>query len=296
MSAGIPAKDVMKFINDDPDGFLVPGFDKQRDSKNSSNKYMDNCIKTGDGKKKRLKISWKMVPLEGGVKAPEDRKYGPTIAFRESSGDIGKATVATYSKFSEIVSEKLSNGEIKARKNRANICSIVQKELDDGTELDDPIFRFKLPFNDKGKPEFKLVRIEEDEEGNPKPVNVNCTVDNVHTIIKGRMLTSGFVTMDTVVFSGFGISIPARVQLLVIKPVANETPDVESILSRDEMLEMVGDPGEEEDDAADDEDGDVAIDDPANPETENQLEALQKLAIEAANDGDTEDANDESDD
>lgn len=288
----LAAENVVKAIEARPNGFLVPEFTKTRSSKNSTNKYMDNNIVLANGQKKRLGIAWKMQPLKGGIKAPKDRKYGPTIQFRGSSGDLGKATVAIYAEFKRQIAEGLKNKTIKAKGGKAIIRSIIQTELESGEELEDPIIRFKLPFK-KGKPEFRLVRIEEDRDGNPKPVDIKCTEENVHTLIRSRMVTSGYVSMDTVVFSGFGISIPAKVQLLVIKPVENDAPEVDSILSREEMLAMVGDVGEtkadNEDDGENEGDGveEVVVNDDA-PATENQLEALRALALNnEGNDGDS---------
>jgi hypothetical protein len=222
-----------------------------------------------------------MQPLKGGIKAPKDRKYGPTIQFRGSSGDLGKATVAIYSEFNSQITEGLENNSIKAKGGKAIIRSIVQTELENGEELEDPLIRFKLPFKN-GKPEFRLVRIEEDKDGNPIPVDVKCTEENVHTIIRSRMVTSGYVNMDTVVLSGFGISIPAKVQLLVIKPVENDAPEVDAILSRDEMLAMVGDIGDVKNDnneEENEEEEDAVVVDEDAPATENQLEALRALAL-----------------
>jgi hypothetical protein len=285
----LAAENIVAAIDARPNGFLKPDFEKARGTKNSANKYIDNNIILVNGQKKRLGIAWKMQPLTGGIKAPNDRKYGPTIQFRGSSGYLGKATVAVYSEFKRQITEGLKDKSIKAKGGKAIIRSIIQNELESGEELDDPIIRFKLPFKE-GKPEFRLVRIEEDKDGNPRPVDVKCTEENVHTLIRSRMLTSGYVSMDTVVLSGFGISIPAKVQLLVIKPVENEAPEIDSILSREEMLAMVGDiveakndDNDDTDDADDDDDdndndNDVGVEEDA-PATESQLESLRALAL-----------------
>jgi hypothetical protein len=277
----LDAENIVAAIRARPNEFIDMNFAKTRGSKNNTNKYMDNIIVLANGRKEKLGIAWKMLPLKGGIKAPKDRKFGPTIQFRGSSGDLGMATTEVYSEFKRQITKGLKNSSIKAKGGKAIIRSIVQTELENGEELDDPIIRFKLPFKN-GKPEFRLVRIEEDKDGNPRPVDIKCTEENVHTLIRSRMITSGYVCMDTVVFSGFGISIPAKVQLLVIKPVENDAPAVDSILSREEMLAMVGDMGEakNENDNEDDgeEDGEVVVDENA-PATENQLENLRALAL-----------------
>ena len=281
------AANIARAIKARPQGFLAPDFNKARSSKNSTNKYMDNNIVLENGQKKRLGIAWKMQPLKGGIKKPEERKYGPTIQFRGSSGPLGESVVAIYAEFKRLVEAGLKDKSIKAKGGKAIIRSIVQTELEDGTVLDDPVIRFKLPFKN-GKPEFRLVRIE-DDDGEPRPVDVKCTEATVHELIRSRMITSGYVSMDTVVFSGFGISMPAKVQLLVIKPVENDSPEVESILSREEMLAMVGDVGDEEnkenkEDGENEENDEVEAEPDENATaTEDQLKALRDLALDEEN-------------
>jgi hypothetical protein len=273
----LTAGDVVKAIEARPNEFLILDFTKLRSAEKSTNKYMDQIIVLENGQKKKLGFSWNQLPLKGGIKIPSERKYDPFVLFRASSGDLGKATSAVCAEFKRLAEEGIKNKKITAKGAKAIIRSIIQTEIADGDALDDPIIRFKLPFKD-GKPEFKLVRIEIGKDGNPKPVELKCTEENIHTLIKSRMVTSGYVSMDTVVFSGSGISIQARIQLLVIKPVENDTPAVESILSREEMLEMIGEPVDNtvtnnEDDTNDEENIDNT------PAMGDQLEALRKLAL-----------------
>ena len=247
---------------------------------------MDNNLVLENGQKKKLGISWKMQPLTGGIKEPKDRKYGATIQFRGSSGALGDATVSIYKELSRLVSEGIKNGTIKVKKDKSLFRSVLQTELESGEALDDPIIRFKLPFDDNGRPLFKIVRIEE-VNGEPKSVNVRCTEEDVHTIIKSRMLTSGYVSMDTVCFSGFGISVPAKVQLLVIKPAENDAPDPESFMSREEMIAMIGEADDKPENKNEDEDEegdeknviDEVLDKDA-PATDAQLQALRDLALD----------------
>lgn len=294
----LAAENVVKAINARPNGFLVPEFAKSRSTKNSANKYMDNNLVLVNGQKKRLGIAWKMTSLKGGIKAPADRKFGPVIQFRGSSGALGVATTSIYAEFKRLVQVGLDNGTIKAKGAKAIIRSIIQSELENGDDLDDPIIRFKLPFKN-GKPEFRLVRIEEDKDGNPKPVDIKCTEDNVHTLIRSRMVTSGYVSLDTTVMSGFGISMPAKVQLLVIKPVENDAPEVDSILSREEMLAMIGDPDDKVDAEQEQEhkDDGVIVDevggDDNAPAMAEQLEKLRLLSLVADGDKDGVDADGE---
>lgn len=268
----LSTENILAAIENSPEGFLDMGFNEMRTSNKSNNKYTD-CYIVHDGKKKKAGLSWKMIPLTGGIKPIKDRKYDPTIQFRGSSGDLGKAVVAIYDKTKSLIDAGLKNGSIKVKGSKAIFRSIIQTELENGEQLGDPIIRFKLPFKN-GKPEFRLVRIEENKDGTPHPVDIPCTEENIHNIIKSRMITSGYVNMDSVVFSDAGISIPAKVKLLIVKPVGNEAPEIESILSQKEMLEMsegVAKPKEDEEEEE--------VLDENSPATENQLEELRQLAI-----------------
>lgn len=278
----LAAVNIVKAIEARPNGFLSMDFDKARSTKNSTNKYIDNNLVLANGTNKKLGISWKLTPLKGGVKSPDERKYDATIQFRGSSGDLGAATVAIYAEFKRQIEEGLSNGTIKAKGAKSIVRSIVQTELENGEQLDDPIIRFKLPFKN-GKPDFDLYRIEKGEDGNPRPVLINCTESDVHTLIRSRMITAGHVTMDEVVLSGFGISLPAKVKLLVVKPVENEAPEVDSIMSREEMLSMIGEPVENDEEATNttqDLPDTENVENDNTPATDDQLEALRKLALQ----------------
>ena len=131
----------------------------------------------------------------------------------------------------------------------------------------------------------------EEKNGEPVPVSITCTEDNVHTIIHSGMLTSGYVSMDTLILSGFGISVPAKVQLLIIKPAQAVAPEPESFMTREEMLAMVGDEStnekEEKEEESDEltnekeekeEESDEEDCDKNTKATAEQLEALRNLA------------------
>jgi hypothetical protein len=283
----LSAENILKAIKARPEGFLVIDFDKvARTSKTSTNKYIDCSIILEDGQKKKLGMSWKMAALTGGIKAPDDRgKYSATIQFRKTSGLLGEASLAIYSEFKRLTKKALDDKVLKIKAGpKTEIRTIIQDELEDGTDLDDPIIRFKIPFRNN-RPEFKLVRIEEDKNGNPKPVEIKCNEDDVHTLIRSRMITSGFVSIDTVVFSNFGISLLAKVQLLVIKPVENDSPEVDSILSREEMIAMMGEPEEnvsnleEKKEEVEDKDEDEDEEKENTQSTFEKLKGLSKLAL-----------------
>jgi hypothetical protein len=286
------ASDIVAGIKSKPSGFMMPLLEKTRTAKNG-NKYADNYMILANGQKKRLGFAWKMTPLTGGVKSPEDRKYGASIQFRESSGDLGYATTAIYKEFRRLIEEAKANGIINVKNSKAIIRSIVQTDLESGEKLDDPIIRFGLPFNKDGKPLFNLLKIVKDKKGKPKSVPVKCTVEDVHTLIRNNMVTSGYVTMDSVVFSSFGISLPARVKTLVIKSEATGGPAASTILSKEEMMAMIGDDDDDDNNDNDNDDDDEDDEDDENenedenedenendtPPVDNQLEELRKLAL-----------------
>lgn len=219
--------------------FLEVDFANQRSSKKSTNKYMTVYI-LDNGKRRKFRMSWKFVELAGGIKKKEERKYGVSILFRRSSGDLGEAVYRVYTELEKIVKQALQDGTVKVKKDKQMFRNIIQTELEDGTVLDDPMIRLKLPFKmDTSKQDFRLVKVEL-KNGKPAPVNVYCDEEDVHEKIRSRMVTSGHVNMDTMVFSGFGISVPAKVQLLMIKPVANDAPEPEELMSQSELAEMIG--------------------------------------------------------
>jgi hypothetical protein len=232
---------IARAISTRPQSFLTIDFEKARSSKKSANRYMDVLITLEDGKKKKLGISWKLEALRGGIKSPEERKYGVTIQYRKSSGTLGTSAVSIYEEFKRLTQKAISDGALKVKGTKAAIHSIIQTEMEDGETLEDPIVRFKLPFNKDGKPEFRLVRIE-DINANPTPVDIKCSEGTIHELIQSRMITSGYASIDTVIVSGFGISMPAKVQLLVIKPIEFIVPEISTILNRDEMISMIGAP------------------------------------------------------
>jgi hypothetical protein len=271
---------LVKAAKANPETFVAPDLENQRAAKKSANKYMDVHV-TIDGKKRKFGFGWKLVPLSGRIKDPEERLgYAPTIQFRRSSGDLGEAAVLAYECLESAVEKGKENKTVVTKKGKGNFCTIVQTELESGEKLDDEIVRFKLPFDNSGKPLFRLIKIE-NRNGVPTQVAVKCTEANVHTIIKSRMLTSGYVSADTMVFSGFGISIPAKVQLLVIKDVEPEAPSPDEFMSNEELLAMAGEPDAdnakpEEPEEDDEEEGDEKKEKELT--TEERLEQLKLAA------------------
>lgn len=283
--SSLTVKDIVEAAAARPNGFLVIDMAAQRSTQKSANRYADVfCVKK-DGQKVKLAFSWKMEPLRGSLAPLKDRKFESTIQFRASSGDLGAAIVAIYKEFKRLIEEGIKNKLIAAKGGKALIRSIVQSELENGDPLDNPIIRLKLKFKD-GKPCFHIKRIVLDEKGDPKTMDIKCTEQDIDTYIKSRMMSSGHVDLGTMCLSGFGISLPANVKLLVLKPVAPDAPDVSSLMSREEMLEMVGDMGDaaeskednESNETKENEDNDSDADNKADA-TEKQLEQLRQMAL-----------------
>jgi hypothetical protein len=286
-SKQLSADMVMAAYDANPDSFVWADYKNQRDTKKSANKYMDVNVTLASGKKRKLGFSWKMESLKGGIREPAERKDFPvTIQFRRSSGNLGEASYRIYERLRSQLTDGIASGVAKPKKSKQNFCTIVQTEIEStGEQLDDPIIRFKLPFDREGKPTFRLMKIT-NVNGKPKAIKVECTEANIHTIIKSRMLTSGYVSLDTEIFSGFGVSIPAKVQLLVIKDAEPDAPDPGEFMTEEEMLAMAGDADAvtTSGDVDDVNTGDVDDD---TPTVEDGLAALQ-LAAAGGNDDDSE--------
>ena len=231
---------ILKCIEARPNEFLKIDIMKQRGTKNSATKYMDALLVRENGSTSKLGIAWDQEPLRGTIKPFDERKFPPTLNYRASSGAMGKAIVSIYESFTAQIAARIADKSINVKPANAIIRSAIQAESDSGEKLDDKIIRIKLPFKKNGDADFKIAKIIIDEEGNPKPVYINCTEKNIHTLITGRTLTSGYATMEDVIFSSFGISMPIKIKLLVIKPMEYDSPDVDAIMTREEMLAMAG--------------------------------------------------------
>lgn len=239
-SGFITAEQLSKNLSDSPSKNFIIDWENERSSKKSDNKYVDIYSYDGNGNKTKLIVAWKKEQLRGRIRGPEERKYAPEIQFRKSSGNLGEATCLVYEEFKRQIEDRINSKQLKVRGPKAIIRSKVQVDLEDGTLLDDPIIRFKLPFRN-GKPIFDLIRFK-----NSKPVKVSCTEDNIHEILKSGTITCGTVNLGEIVFSGFGISIPATVESLVIKPKKNNKSDIVSLITAEEIEDMNDSDSEDE--------------------------------------------------
>jgi hypothetical protein len=256
---------VLDAIKARPDGFLSIDFSVLRQSKNT-NKYTDVFLVLANGQKAPLALSWKLEPIRSNIKPFEERKKGTSLQFRSSSGDLGKVVDQIYKEFARLVKKGVDDKLITAKGTKAVAKSIVQREIEStGALIEDPIIRFQLAFNKK-KPCFEISKVVQDENGKPRLTEIKCDEDDINLHVRSRMISTGHVTMNSVVFSAHRISIPAVVKLLVLKPATRDSPSISNILSVEEMLSMVGDSDEHENEnsAAD---------------TEQQLEELRNLAV-----------------
>jgi hypothetical protein len=283
------AKTIMDAYNANPETFITPDLVNSRKSNKRPIRWHTTSLVNPPNKKINLGISFKMVQTVANIKAPEERKYGVTIMYRRSSvgkGDsaqFGEALYQVYDRLGKFTDENLANKNIKVKKGKDNWLSTVQTELESGDLVDDPMIRIKLPFTDDGKPQFKLIQIDS-VNGKNVARKVACNIDNIHTIIRAGTFTSGFIDMSTYTFSGYGISNPAKVQTLIIKPSANNAPEYDEILDEEDMMDMAVAPDDmapanEVVDNVDNNDAGDDANDADDPEatTEEQLEALKAL-------------------
>ena len=291
--AKLSATNILAAAAVNPNGFITVAFDKPQGSKTQQNKYHDVNFVMANGEKPRAGISWTATPLKGGIKEKKDRKYGVTLQFRGSSGDLGSALCAIDAQIKKIVETGVENKTVKLKKEQARYRSWVTEESANGEAFDEPLIRMKLAFSEKGVPLFTVLRIEKDASGLPRAVAVQCTEDDVHRVIRSRMITSGFATLKDMVYSPQGISVPLKVQILVIKSPESDAPKIETFMTHEQMLAMcepdatgakVGREDNGSDDNDDDEEEEGGGDDDkrltAKTTPDAQLQALRDLALE----------------
>lgn len=269
-SGFITAEHLSKNLSESPSKNFIIDWDNERKHKTRECKYVDIYSYDNTGNKTKLVIGWKKEQLRGRVKGPEERKFAPVMQFRKSSGSLGTAICLVYDEFKKQIEQKLADKSLKIKESKRSIKSIVQTDLEDGTLLEDPIIRFKLPFRN-GKPVFGLFKVK-----NKKLVKVSCNEDNIHEILKSGTLTSGSVSVESIVFSSFGISIPATVKELVIKPKKNNSDGIFAMLTEDDIDEM-NDSGS--DDESEDE-SDINSDEEEKSEREQELEETPPQTLE----------------
>lgn len=294
--AKLSATNILASAEANPTGFITVAFDKPQGAKTQQNKYHDVNFIMANGEKPRAGISWTATPLKGGIKERKERKYGVTLQFRGSSGDLGKALCVIDARLKQIVEAGVDNKSVKLKKEQARYRSWITEESTNGEAFDEPLIRMKLAFSDKGVPLFRVLKIEKDAAGLPRAVDVPCTEDNVHHIIRSRMITSGYATLKDMVYSPQGISVPLKVQILVIKSPESDAPRIESFMTHEQMLAMCesdapkaagqeekggdDDEGDGDDSGAGDSDADVENRPPAKATPDAQLKALRDLALD----------------
>jgi hypothetical protein len=272
-----------------PGGWLDIDYKRQRQSKNGKTKYQSVELLLPDGSKQKLSLAFKNVALAGGIKPKDEREYPQIkLLYRESSGGdskFGAALIMIYDELERIIQHGKDTGLIKVKASQSMFRNIVQKTLDSGEELKDPMIRVHLPIRDN-KAGFKTIKIEK-VNGKPKQVAVKVDEDNVHEVFRSRTITAGHLNMDSLVYSGQGISVPCKVTVIVVKPAASIAPAVSDLLSQDELLAMACDDADEAGEAAEpvpdnddnDDDEDTSEVDPSAEPTDAQMAALKALNI-----------------
>jgi hypothetical protein len=278
-SKTLTASEILKLSDNTPDGFTSVDLKNIRSSKRG-NKYADVYIHADGKNKRKFSFTWSNQKLTGGIKCPEDRGDKPPAAqFRRSSGDIGEMLFRAYEIFEKEVRKALNNKVIKVKKGKDIFFNIIQYERD-GEAFDDPIIRMKFPFDRmSGNALFECIQISKNKNGKMKQTNIKCTLDNIHEIIRGRMVTAGYAVADSLIVSQFGVSIPCTIKKIIIKPLEKEVPKITDILSEEQMLAMaVDDENDDEDSSVDDDQGSGPGDEEGDSNTEGNKSTESMLA------------------
>lgn len=283
MSSLLTLDDIIEAREANPNGFLLIDWDNKRVSRNNNITYVDVYVITKEGKKNRLKFFYTKELIRAGIKNKEDRgDNGAYIQFRASSGKLGEVFEFLYPEMErQIINEINSKKNINVKGKKAATSTPIQKETATGDVLEDHIIRVKLPFKD-GKAGFKMSKVVKQGDG-LKEKNIYFTDDNVHEYLTNNTMTSGVIKMDCLMAHNFGISMPATLESIIIKPNSTNNTDIFTMMSANDLSEMITEEdttekdNEEEDEEKNDEEEDDE-DEEEEEDTEAQLEALKKLA------------------
>jgi len=231
----IDVKEVKQIINENPSGFLDITFDKIREFKKAgtaSIKYADVNIVKKDNTKQRLSLAWSATPIVFDV-AYNSEYNSASLTFRKSSGVLGDVICSVYDEYKRQVQRAKDGGLISKK---YQIRTIVQEEYKD-EPAEDPLIRLKLGFGADGNALFDTYKIV-NSNGNITQVPIKCTVDNVNSYLCSGTLTSGYVSIDSVAMGGFGITMPAKVTVLIIKPIQNKQPELSKFMTQGDIDAM----------------------------------------------------------
>ena len=157
------------------------------------------------------------------------RKHFPTP--KDSDAIIRGATVVNNAKVASLVQETISHGATKnAGKPLPNPMTRITMNFDEKTkESKFSIFDKSLPYVEAGKPKYEVAKVD------GVPVNA----DNVHKFILSRSLVDGIVDLSAVCISSMGISMPTKVEVLVVDKPVGAKVGFDDLYDDDELAGIV---------------------------------------------------------
>ena len=276
-----------------PEGWLTVDLAGQRQAKAQPTFFHNIMINVPGRKPELFRFTWAKEQLSASVKDMKERgDNGVSIQFRRTSGALGEVLFRKDEFMGKFTADKLKKGELtKTLKNGKKVpikstkwFTTVQTGTEDGTVFEDPIIRAKCKFNADGTPRFALQRIKK-VKGKAIPVMIRAKELDVHTYLKSRSETAGFMNCSTYCFSSQGVSAPTTVELILVKPAASMVPKAEDVFSADLLASMALDDDDDADDAADDAavgDGDDETPDPTPPVKSEAETVAEGLGAEEA--------------
>lgn len=191
-----------------------------------------------------LNLRFVNVPTKARVIKPDDKFAKPQLTFG-SDHEYGAAKKAIYEAFQRIVASKMST----LNASNPKIVSTIQYTQKDGKKLDDPLIRVNFPFvNDRPaievfdatKPlpnkKWELLRL---------PAGDQLHKVSINSAIKPGSECSGIDNMAAVCVSNYGVSLPSRLTILMVRPNPNARFNAHDVFDMD-----VNDPDPEVDLAA----------------------------------------------
>ena len=243
----ITVQDILDAEAKTPAAFLDFDLKGARSSKDGNTTWNNIIFTKADGTKiKAPRLKWVDAKLCGGIKEKKERGVRRPALFYvvSKTGDFGTAMKAYYDCAHAVFSKYVADGSItwKVDELKKPFSSIIKDRTAKGEMFDNgPAFRINLPTDrDDKKFIFKTHRLVQSEEKATASYElVDLTPNNVHSILKSSMSTSGQVNISQLVFHTKGSSIPAKVDVLLIKDLEPRVPDIEDFFDEDEKKTMV---------------------------------------------------------
>ena len=195
---------------------------------------------------KNIKGTWQFVPLKlkftnlttkSRPVLPSKFPSKAQLQFSKSSasdagGQYGKAKCAIYEAFMRIAA-KLDP--------KAHISNPIQTHRKDGTPIDDPIIRVLIPC-DNGVPRIMIHDLSK-TVGKSFPIMTapngsQLTLEKMNDTIKPGSTVSGVDDMSAVCTGSYGISLPTKVSLLLVKPSKGFGPMAADVFNLDQDFNL----------------------------------------------------------